>query len=75
VAPLAPSGGYGRKIIPLLKVNTATTKTTISAGTIFNTFIGRPYRRAEILSVLNWTIPSHCEFQSQIKVRQPIRTL
>lgn len=30
---------YGTKIIPLLKVKIATTKTTISVGTIFKSFI------------------------------------
>jgi hypothetical protein len=47
---------YGRKIIPLLKVMIATTKTTMSAGTTFKSFIARPYRRAEIVSVQNCTI-------------------
>jgi len=50
-ALLAPPGGYGRKIIPLLNVNNATTKTTISVGTIFKTFIAGPYRPAKIVSV------------------------
>jgi hypothetical protein len=51
VAQHAPSGDQGRKIIPRLNVNTATTKTTISAGTILKTFIAGPYRRAKIVSV------------------------
>jgi hypothetical protein len=48
---------YGTKIIPLLKVKIATTKTTISAGTIFKSFIAGPYRREAIVPVQNYTIP------------------
>jgi hypothetical protein len=44
---------YGRKIVPLLRLRTATQKTTISAGTTFKSFIGREYRSAEIASVQN----------------------
>ncbi len=46
---------YGTKIIPLLKLKTATTKTTISAGMTFRSFIVKRYRRAEITSIQNWT--------------------
>jgi hypothetical protein len=31
---------YGRKIVPLLRLRTATQKTAISAGTTFKSFIG-----------------------------------
>jgi hypothetical protein len=48
---------YGTKIIPLLKLKTATTRTTISAGTTFKSFIATRYRCAEIASVQNCTIP------------------
>jgi hypothetical protein len=56
---------YGTKIIPLLEIKTATTKMTISAGTAFESFIARPYRCAEIVSVQNCTIPSRCGFPYQ----------
>jgi hypothetical protein len=32
---------YGTKIVPLLKLKTTTRKTTISAGTTFNSFIAK----------------------------------
>jgi hypothetical protein len=46
---------YGTKIVPLLKLKTATTRTTISAGTTFKSFIATRYRCAEIASVQNCT--------------------
>jgi hypothetical protein len=46
---------YGTKIIPLLKVKTATTITTITAGTTFKSFIAKRYRCAGIASVQNCT--------------------
>jgi hypothetical protein len=42
---------YGTKIIPLLKLKTAATISTISAGTTIKSFIARRYRWAEIVSV------------------------
>jgi hypothetical protein len=46
---------YGTKIVPLFKLKTTTTKTTISAGMTFMNFMARRYRCAEIVSVQNWT--------------------
>jgi hypothetical protein len=47
---------YGTKIIPLLKLKTATTITTISAGTTFKSFIPTRYCCADIVSVQNCTM-------------------
>ncbi len=51
---------YGRKIIPLFNLRTATTKTTISAGRTFRSFIATRYGCVEIVSVQNCTLPSRC---------------
>jgi len=48
---------YGRRMVPLLKVKTATIITTIRAGTTFKNFMAKPYRRGEIASVQNCTLP------------------
>ena len=47
---------YGTKTIPLLKVKSATTITTINAGTIFKSFMLRRYCGAESVSVENGTL-------------------
>ncbi len=49
---------YGTTIIPRFKLKTATTKTTISAGITFRSFIARRYGCAEIVSVQNCTVPT-----------------
>jgi hypothetical protein len=44
---------YGRKIIRLLQLKTATAMTTIRAGTTFRSFMAGRYRCEEIVSVQN----------------------
>ncbi len=47
---------YGTKIVPLFKLKTATTTATISAGTIFKSFMETRYKIADIVAVQNCTV-------------------
>jgi hypothetical protein len=64
---------YGTKIVPLLKVKTATIITTIRAGTTFKSFMARRYRREEIVSVQNctqWSVLKKAEVVPSLSQRR-----